>query len=110
MSPDDRRHGTNGGYLQHIFDRETACDDCREAHNKARRNLWRKRYVRGVDRLYIDATGTHRRIRALMALGWRYRDIDRLAGHEDATRAAWAHNLMQQRRVHIDTAERVDDI
>lgn len=106
MSPDDPRHGTNAGYLQHIFAKESACDPCREAHSEARRNLWRKRYVRGVDRLYIDATGTIRRIRALMALGWRYRDIDNLAGYQ-TSRASWAHNLVVQQRVHIDTAERV---
>lgn len=106
MSPDDPRHGTNGGYLQHVFDKESACDPCRDAHNEARRNLWRKRYVRGVDRLYIDATGTARRIRALMALGWRYCDIDQAAGY-DAKRATWAHNLTTQERVHLDTAERV---
>jgi hypothetical protein len=106
VSPDDPRHGTNGGYLQHVFDKESACTPCRDAHNEARRNLWRKRYVRGVDRLYIDATGTIRRIRALMALGWRYSDIDVRAGHA-ASRATWAHNLVTQERVHIDTAEQV---
>lgn len=106
MSPDDPRHGTNGGYLQHIFAKEVACTPCREAHNAARRNLWRKKYARGVDRLYIDATGTARRIRALMALGWRYSDIDRAAGY-DNVRATWAHNLITQERVHIDTADRV---
>lgn len=106
MTPDDPRHGTNGGYLQHVFAKESACQPCREAHNEARRNLWRKRYARGVDRLYIDSTGTIRRIRALMAIGWRYCDIDQAAGY-DATRATWAHNLTTQKRVHIDTAEKV---
>jgi hypothetical protein len=80
VNADDPRHGTNGGYLQHVFAKESACSPCRDAHSAARRNLWRKRYVRGVDRLYIDATGTIRRIRALMALGWRYCDIESAAG------------------------------
>ena len=104
MSPDDPRHGSNGGYLAHITARDQLCDPCREAHNAARRNLWRKRYLRGVDRLYVDATGTVRRIRALQALGWRYADIDAAVGHAER---GWAHNLTAQDRVHVDTAEKV---
>lgn len=105
MSPDDPRHGSNAGHLAHIFAGQDPCDPCREAHNKARRNLWRKRYLRRVERLYIDATGTVRRIRALQALGWRYRDIDEAAGYGGRN---WAHNLTTQGRVHLDTAEKVD--
>lgn len=109
MNADDERHGSNGGYLQHVTDRETACQPCREAHAKARRNLWRKRYVRGVDRLYIDSTGSARRIRALMALGWRYSDIDAAAGY-DGPRPTWSHNIVNQARVHVDTAAKVDAV
>lgn len=107
MSPDDPRHGTNAGHLAHIFDREAPCDPCREAHNLVRRNLWRKKYARRVDRLYVDATGTVRRIRALQALGWRYRDIDEAAGRGGRN---WAHNLTTQARVHLDTAELVEAV
>lgn len=103
MSPDDERHGTNGGYLQHVFAKESACEPCRDAHNTYRRNLWRKKYLRRVDQLYIDSTGTIRRIRALMALGWRYSDIDEAAGQ----RTSWTHNLTNQKQVHLDTADRV---
>lgn len=106
MSPDDPRHGTNAGYLQHVFAHETACQPCRLAHNEARRNVWRKRYAKRVDRLYIDALGSIRRIRALMAIGWRLADIDEAAGYT-ARRANWAHNITSQGRVHVDTAEKV---
>jgi hypothetical protein len=101
--------GTNGGYLVHVFAKESACDPCREAHNTAHRNLRSKRYLRGVDRLYIDSTGSIRRIRALMALGWRYSDIDTAAGYA-TVRPTWAHNIVTQAMVHIDTAEKVDEV
>lgn len=106
MTPEDPRHGENRGYLAHILDGETACQPCRDAHAVARRNNWRKRYARRVDALYVDSTGTVRRIRALMAIGWRYCDIDTAAGHPSA-RASWAHNVVTQDKVHIDTAEKV---
>lgn len=109
MTPDDPRHGTNGGYLEHIFAKESACTPCRDAHNTAHRNLRAKRYLRRVDRLYVDSTGSIRRIRALMALGWRYSDIDGAAGYTTG-RPTWAHNIVTQAMVHVDTAAKVDHV
>ena len=105
MLPDDKRHGSNAGYV-------AGCriECCRTAHATYRRSVWRKRYARGVDRLYIDATGTQRRIRALQALGWRFRDLDVKLGHPaptGTTSSSWTHNLVSQAKVHIDTAEAV---
>lgn len=103
MSPDDPRHGRNAGYLAHIFDKETACDPCKAAHAAYKRGLWRDRYKRRVTALYIDPTGTHRRIRALQALGWSYRDINAAAGKAAEHVGGWAHNVVRSERVHVDT-------
>lgn len=108
MSPDDARHGTNGGYLEHAVTDRDYCQPCRDAHAHARRQLWRKRYARRVDRLYVDATGTRRRIRALQALGWRFVDIDAACGRPaPSAGCTWSHNLVRQEKVHIDSAEAV---
>jgi hypothetical protein len=99
-------HGTNAGYL---YGCRQEC--CRTAHATYRRSVWRKRYARGVDRLYIDATGTQRRIRALQRMGWRFIDIDRALGRNPkAQNATIVHNIGTQARVHIDTADAIATI
>jgi hypothetical protein len=105
MTPNDPRHGTNAGYIAHTFDREPACEPCRTAHADYRRGLRARRYIARQDRLYIDSTGTVRRIRALQAIGWSLSDIDEALGHRAGTN--YAHNLTRQERVHLTTAQRV---
>lgn len=75
MSPDDPRHGTTRGHAAGC--RQTCC---REARNldEARRRKYRQ--VLGITRS-VDATGTRRRIQALMALGW--------PGHAIAGHCGW---------------------
>ena len=73
MSPDDPRHGTPNG---HRAGCREAC--CVEARNRYERN-GRKRRELGQRRL-IDATGTRRRIQALMRLGWTGQQIAERAG------------------------------
>lgn len=106
MTPDDPRHGTNAGHRAHYTAGTEPCQPCRDAHAAYHRGLRARRYLLRTDRLYIDTTGTIRRLRALMALGWRYRDIDLALGH-GATRTNYAHNLTRQARVHRDTATKV---
>ena len=108
VNPQDPRHGTNAGYV-------AGCRDtcCRQAHATYRRSIWRNRYTRRVDRLYIDATGTQRRIRALQAIGWRYRDIDIALGHptpQGTSASTWSHNIMRQQRIHVDNARAVAEL
>jgi hypothetical protein len=77
MEADDPRHGTTRGHAQGCRE-----DCCREARNadEARRRKYRG--VLGIERS-IDATGSRRRIQALMAIGHPSRDI--------AARCGWSH-------------------
>ncbi len=52
---------------------------------------------------YIDATGTHRRLRALQRLGWSLRHQSRTLGHS----RTWATHVLQSPTVHVDTAAAV---
>lgn len=114
MSPNDPRHGTNAGYLAHFAGPQSdaaPCPACRSAHAEYRRRLRARRYIGRVDALYIDATGTTRRIRALQALGWPLYLLDQELGHGDGRQRGgcnYVHNLTRQPRVHIDTAAKID--
>lgn len=81
MSPDDPRHGTPAGYNAHKRAGQTACDPCKRgiAGYQARISWEREN---GNPRR-VAATGTQRRIQALMALGWSAEDVARELG--------WAH-------------------
>ena len=101
MLPDDKRHGTNAGYNAGCRE---AC--CKTAHADYRRHLKTRWYLAPVERLKVDATGTTRRIHALMALGWRLTDIDAELGQC----AHYTYNLTDQVQVHFDTARRVAEV
>jgi hypothetical protein len=98
-------HGTNAGYVAGC---RLAC--CRTAHADYKRHLRAVRYLRRADRLYIDASPTHRRIQALIAIGWTYRRINAEAGWATTHPGGNAHNVMRQRAVHIDTAAKIDAV
>ena len=103
MTPEDSRHGTNAGYYAGCRE---AC--CRAGHAAYRRSVWRRRYVRGVDRLYADATGSKRRIRALQTMGYRLLDIDYALGRTPAsTNVTFTANLLKQDRIHVDNAAKL---
>lgn len=73
MSPDDPRHGTVAGYVAGCRNR---C--CRDAINHYEK---RRKYDAGTGRArMIDATGTRRRIEALVALGWTHGQIGERCG------------------------------
>lgn len=105
MSPDDPRHGEYRGAIAHAMDGERPCQPCRTAAATYRRNLRARRYLTRQDRLYIDSTGTIRRIRALMALGWRLADLDQALGHRADVN--YCHNITRQAKVHYKTARKV---
>jgi hypothetical protein len=100
----DPRHGTNAGYIQHCLQKIPSCAPCRAAHTAYRRNANLRRRRQRTPHLHIDATGTQRRIRALMRIGWRYRDLEHWLGVGKCL-----HNLNRSdtRSVHVDSARRV---
>lgn len=108
MSPDDPRHGTNAGYIQHCLQAVPSCPPCRSAHSAYKRTARKRRALQRVDRFHTDATGTRRRIQALIRMGWRYRDMDLWLSNDGAT----THNLNRAdtRVVHVDTARRVTEM
>lgn len=73
MLPDDPRHGKTAGYWAGCRER---C--CKDAIAAGVRHYRTRLYIQGPQS--VDATGTVRRIHALMALGWRGDDIDEAIG------------------------------
>lgn len=95
-TPDDPRHGKNTGYNAGCRE---AC--CRKAHM-----IWMKRYrMYGADEL-IDATGTHRRIQALVAIGHTLYDLSVELGM--TTR--YAGKILVAKKVRPSTADTVDEL
>jgi hypothetical protein len=92
-------HGTENAHAKGC-----RCPGARRDHylNDMRRKLDR---LAGNPRI-VDATGTHRRLRALMALGWRARDL--------APRIGWhsgeLDTIFRRMTVHRDTAAAIRDV
>lgn len=78
MSPDDPRHGEYAGAVAHWFDKEPLCAACELAERRYRRRRQR-RQING-EKIRVPSIGTVRRVRALMALGWRGPEIADAAG------------------------------
>jgi lambda repressor-like predicted transcriptional regulator len=91
------RHGTKYGY-------QKGCrhDCCTRANTKALK-LWRA----GLTSTLVDATGTKRRIQALVSLGWTLHEISTEAGGYTKN---WAHLLLKQDTVTSTTAAKVDAV
>lgn len=78
MSPDDPRHGTYAGAVQHWSDGESACEPCVRAGTK--RRAW-NRYLELVGKpATVPAIGVVRRAQALHTLGWTSHEIAAAAG------------------------------
>lgn len=94
MSPDDPRHGKKYGY-------QLGCrlDCCTRANTRALK-LWRA----GLTSTLVDATGTKRRIQALIALGWTLHEVSTDAGGYTKN---WSHLLLKQDMVTSTTAAKV---
>lgn len=68
MLPDDSRHGTHKGVPAHRSAGTPPCEPCRIANRIYQR---RQRKIRAMyGSLLVDATGSRRRVQALMRLGW----------------------------------------
>lgn len=105
LTPDDPRHGTNGGYIAHCYEGTPACGPCKAAHAEARRRYRVRRYLaRGP--LMVPALGTQRRIQALVALGWTMQELDNHLGRSQG----YLHNVLRNDRVHTATAALVSGL
>jgi hypothetical protein len=92
-----KRHGDEVAYQGH----GCRCDDAREANRLYRKRL---RENRSLPRL-VDATGTRRRIQALMVLGW---SLAALTGRLGLARTNYSlRRILDQQHVRRTTAERV---
>lgn len=102
MRDDDPRHGTTAG---HAAGCRLIC--CREARNTDERRRRKHRQVLGIVRA-VPATGTQRRIRALMAIGWTSEEIRRRAGW--GTPQAVTELLTTRTTVYRHTAATIADV
>lgn len=108
-------HGTYAGYNAHFtpsgrFYGEPVDRACQDAANLACRRRRAKRYMAQSD-LYVDATGTKRRLQALHRIGWTFDALGRLLTPDSKhpTQVVW-HLLARQKRVHLRTKLRVEEI
>lgn len=66
----DPRCGSYAGYQAHRRAGQPACRPCLDAAAADRRYRTAYAYLTGGQRMLIDATGTRRRVRALVRIGW----------------------------------------
>ena len=78
MAADDPRHGAYAGAVAHWTETSPLCGPCQKAATRQRK-IYRLRAIRGVESR-IEATGTHRRIQALVALGYSLNNLDAMLG------------------------------
>jgi DNA-binding CsgD family transcriptional regulator len=75
----DPRCGKTAGYQAHRRAKEDACAPCLAASAADRRHRAAYDYLTGGQKMTIDATGTRRRIQALVRIGWPLSELaDRL--------------------------------
>lgn len=91
MAADDERHGKARGYHAHRREGSPVCEPCRRAAAaaQARYEMLRARGVRSR----LDPTGTQRRLRALVAMGYTWRSLDRRLGTDDMVEKWGNHTI-----------------
>ena len=98
----DPRCGTTAGYRAHRVNGTGTCQPCRDAQAEWQRAYGVGGYVnRG--RLMVEATGTRRRLRALVAMGWSFGHIGARLGESQPT----VHRWTVRERLFASTAEKV---
>lgn len=101
LAPEDPRHGILAGYGAGC--REKCCRDAKNRYEEIRVHA----RLLGQPPRTVPSIGTHRRIHALMALGWTAQHIADQAGWGNARNVT---GLLLQATVKTATAKRVDDV
>lgn len=94
--------GTNAAYNRHIVNKTPVCEPCKQAHAEYRAKH-RQRVYLNRGNLMQDATGTVRRIRALMRMGYRGEDIAEVAVPGMKSGAKWVYAVLDQTQVYPST-------
>lgn len=95
--------GTTAGYSAHRRRNEPTCPACRAAAAAYERRRSARAYITRGEPLVVDATGTGRRLRALMRIGWSLHDLARRVGMPVQSLSRAHH----RDRVAVSTAEKV---
>jgi hypothetical protein len=98
----DPRCGSTNGYQAHYANGTKPCTPCREAKAAYRQKYAIRRY-QARRPLTVDATGTRRRLHALMVLGWPTSAIGAELGVSEDAVKLWTWNG----RVRLETAAKV---
>ena len=102
-TPEGPRHGTYAGAVRHWDRREPVCEPCGVAARRTRKRN-RLRALAG-EPATVPKLGTRRRVHALMAIGWTYRQISQASGVSYAT----LRDLTRGRRVYWAVATAIAD-
>jgi hypothetical protein len=98
--------GTNAAYNRHIVYKTPPCEPCKAAHS-AYRQQHRNRVYLNRGNLMRDATGTRRRIQALMRMGWTAAHIAEVAVPHLSSAGRWVYAVMYEPAVTPATYEAI---
>lgn len=104
MDPKDPRHGKLAGYIAHRKLKEKACEACTAASTKYHKER-RLKIDKGIPHTqFISATGSRRRVQALMTLGW---PLVIILDHAGVVRRSLYH-FMDADRINRDDARKIE--
>jgi hypothetical protein len=102
--------GTTGGYQAHRRAGETTCAPCRAAAAADRRYRVAYDYLTGGQRMLIDATGTRRRVRALVRIGWPLSHLATRLGVSVQNVCAYTHRVQVRQSTALKVAALYDEL
>lgn len=104
MDENDPRHGTLAGYIAHRKLKDLTCDACRQASTKYHKERLLKKQKGLPYSQFISATGSRRRVQALMTLGW---PLVVILDHAGVVRRSLYH-FMEADRINRDDAKKIE--
>lgn len=100
VCPPDHKHGEN---LTCTTKHACTCPDCRTAHRDY--SFWHRHMVASgrtdLINSLVPATGTRRRIEALMSLGWSQSALSAHLGHSQGRISTWLQVATVRRSTHV---------